>query len=385
MKIPLFNLGFRPFFLFAGLYAVLSVLFWSIIYSTEFKLPSSSISVLNWHSHEMIYGYSLAVIAGFLLTASRNWTGIQTIHGTPLLLLTCIWIIARIFFNLGVIVAACISDLLFMFFLLVTITYPILKAGQWKNMVVVSILLLLFICNLFFYLGALGIAGNGIYLGIYGGLYLVVALILIIGRRVMPFFIERGVEYPVKLYNHRILDLTSLILIILFVVFDLTNYSQILSAYIAFFLFIINAARLIGWHTYGIWQRPLLWSLYLGMWFICLGFLLYSLGYLAGISKFIAIHAFSYGGIGCVTLAMMSRVALGHTGRDIRKPPYAIGLAFAILLSGAVTRVIFPLISPSYYDVWIFCSQVLWMIAFLLYTYLYFPMLVRERIDGEFG
>ncbi len=382
---PLFNLGFRPFFFCAGLYAVISVLVWSLVYLAGFKLPLETVSPFQWHAHEMIYGYAAAVITGFLLTAVKNWTGVQTLHGMPLLLLVCLWMAARLFFNLGLLPAAAVFDLLFLLCVAASLIGPIRQAGQWKHMAIISKLLLFFIGNLLFYLGTLGYLENGIFWGIYGGLYLVISLILMIGRRVVPFFIERGVGYPVSLRQSRLLDVGSLVVFLVFFILELGQFSRAASAWTALLLFFINAARLIGWHTPGIWRKPLLWSLYLALWSVCFGFLLVFLAYLPGLSVFIAVHAFAYGGIGLMTLAMMSRVSLGHTGRDIHNPPAGIGLAFGLLLIGTLIRVALPVISPPFYLWWIGASQVLWILAFLIFCYLFIPVLSRARIDGEPG
>jgi len=383
--IPLFNLGFRPFFLLAGFYAVLSILIWSLVYSTSFELPLQSIPGYQWHAHEMIYGYCLAVIAGFLLTASKNWTGIQTLNGIPLLLLTLLWLGARVSLYFGSIMTASVFDLLFNIFLSFAILYPIVKVRQWRQFVIITLLMLFIVGNSMFYLGAFGIFENGVTFGIYCGLYLIIGMILILARRVLPMFIERGVGYSVSLYNSKWIDLSNTLCFIVFFISELILENHTFSSYAALALFFINAFRLAYWHTAGIWKKPLLWSLYLSMWFICFGFLLFFSGHFFWVSKFLAIHAFSYGGIGAITLAMMSRVALGHTGRNISAPPRLIGFAFGVMMVGGIVRVVLPLIIPSHFLSWIILSQILWVIAFGAFTCLYFPILIRPRIDGKAG
>jgi uncharacterized protein involved in response to NO len=162
-------------------------------------------------------------------------------------------------------------------------------------------------------------------------------------------------------------------------------YQAPLSAYLALILFVINARRLIGWYTPGIWKKPLLWSLYLSFWFICLGFVLFVASHFLGIDKSLAIHAFAYGSIGVMTLGMMSRVALGHTGRGIQAPPPAIAYAFGILLGGAIIRVLLPLIDTQRYLLWIGLSQALWLISFIIFIVVYLPILSKPRIDGRPG
>ncbi len=385
--ITLFNLGFRAFFLAAGIFSIITMALWAAIYFLHVPFPLHDISSSQWHAHEMIYGYCMAVIAGFLLTAVKNWTGMQTIYGTPLMLLFALWVTARLLFMLGspYLFVAGIFDALFMLGLIVAVSTPIIKAKQWRQIAVLSKLILLSAGNISFYLGLSNLLDSGVYWGLYGGLYLVIGLILTVGRRVLPFFIERGVDYQVKLFNSKWIDGLSLVLFLGFFITELFLSNQALSSYLALSLLLIHSVRLIGWYTPGIWQKSLLWSIYLSFWFICIGFLLFAGIHFWGLSKFIAIHAFAYGGIGVITLGMMSRVALGHTGRDIKNPSVAIGYAFRLLLLGAAIRIFGPLFNSTNYVIWIGLSQAIWIISFFIFTVIYLPILSKPRVDGQFG
>lgn len=322
-KIAVLNLGFRLFFLGAGVFAIISILLWTSIYVFQFQLQITKISYFQWHAHEMLYGFTMAVIAGFLLTAVKNWTGIQTLHGLSLFGLFALWLLARILFLFGTrfVFIAAIFDILFMFFLIMSVTYPIIKVKQWKQIGIMAKLVLLAICNGFFYFGAAGVLEQGVYWGIYGGLFLIIGLVLTIGRRVIPFFIEAGVGYPVKIFNLIWIDTSSLLLYLAFFVVEVFIGNQQLSAFISMGLFITTSIRLIGWHTVGIWRKPLLWSLFIAFVFIDFGFLLIASSGFINFPKVLAIHAFSFGGIGLITLSMMARVSLGHTGRNVQSPP----------------------------------------------------------------
>ena len=150
-------------------------------------------------------------------------------------------------------------------------------------------------------------------------------------------------------------------------------------------LALLHAWRLLGWHTKGIWKKSLLWSLYLGYAWLVAGFALKALTYWSMINPMLAIHAFTYGGVGMITLSMMARVALGHTGRDVFHPPKVLALLFLILLAGAVTRVVLPLLTTGSYAMWVMVSQWLWITAFSGFVLLYAPMLVKGRVDGKYG
>lgn len=386
-RFALFNLGFRPFFLGAGLFAVISVALWLAYFLGLFALPSGPISSFQWHAHEMIYGYAMAVIAGFLLTAVQNWTGLPTPKGIKLALLFGLWAAARLFFSLGepYLIASAICDLLFTSILLVVLSRLVIQSKQHKQFAVIAKLLILLICNLLFYLGAYGYVTDGLLWGIYGGLYTIIGLILTIGRRVLPFFIERGVPESAQLFNSKWLDLSSLFAILIFFISELVLKNQALSAYAALVIAGVNAIRLIGWHTPGIWKKSLLWSIYLSFWFICFGFLLFAGNYFFAIPKHLAVHALAYGGIGLATLSMMSRVVLGHTGRDINKPPKIIVFAFVLFLIGVLFRVLLPLFDTVNYLTFIKISQLLWIFAFVIFTSTYLPILLKARTDGASG
>ncbi|MDT8385952.1 MAG: NnrS family protein [Thiogranum sp.] len=381
------RLGFRPFFLAAGSYAVVGMLFWFAAYSLNWTLPFAGISAMTWHAHEMIFGYSLAVIAGFLLAAVGNWTGLQTVRGTPLLLLFLAWLLARLLLlgETAWLIYAAAFDLLFMASLALAITAPILRARQWGNLGIVAIVLLLLGSNLLFYLGAGGWLEQGVYLGLYSGLYLILGLVLVMSRRVVPFFIERGVGYPVELRNSRIIDVTSLLVFLVFWLADLYQPNGVVVAWSAVVLVLLHGIRLQGWYTSGIWRKPLLWSLYLAHLAIILGFGLKALVYYVDLSPYLALHAYAVGGIGLITLGMMARVILGHTGRAVSDPPGAVFWLFAVLIVAMLVRVALPILHIERYALWIGLSQWLWIIAFSGFLLVYAPMLVHSRVDGKDG
>jgi len=360
---------------------------WSAIYDFQLSVPINNISKFQWHAHEMIYGYSMAVIAGFLLTAVRNWTGVQTLHGTPLLVLFSFWTIARVLFLFGTqyLFIAAFFDVAFALYLGFALAHPIIQVKQWRQLGILAKIILLTIGNMCFYLGAFNYIDNGLHWGIYGGLYIIIGLIMTLGRRVIPMFIERGVGYEVQLTNFRWVDISNIILVLVFFISELFLSNHILTAVMAFGLVITNTIRLYGWHTPGIWKVSLLWSLFISQVFIDIGFLLFAIASFLVISKNIAIHALAFGGVGIVTLSMMSRVSLGHTGRNINVPSILIKYALIALSVGAIFRVGFPLINSDYYLIWIIISQFLWITSFLLFAFVYAPILTQARVDGEPG
>ena len=382
---PVFlSLGFRPFFTAAAAFAVLSMLVWMQVYVFARGWTPGGLPAAVWHAHEMIFGYAMAVIAGFLLTAVRNWTGAPTLQGTPLLVLFLLWTAGRILILGGedmALTGAAVADFLFATLLLIAIARPVVKTGQWRQTGILSKVALLPCANLLFYAGIMGYFPQGVRAGLYSGLYLIVALVLVMARRVLPFFIEKDVGYPVRLTNRRWLDIAGLLAFFLFWIADILQPDGLPAAFLAGLLFILHTFRMAGWYTPGIWRRPLLWPLYGGYGFLVIGFALKAAVPVFGVSPLLALHAFAYGGIGLFTLGMMTRVSIAHTGRDILTPRPILFWMFAALAFGAIIRVIPPLVAPAQYVLWIGLSQALWIAAFAVFLFTCLPMLLKPSLD----
>ncbi len=387
-KTAFLQLGFRPFFTASLCFAVISVLAWMLIYINGWSLPATKYPTMLWHAHEMVFGYSIAVVAGFLLTAIRNWTGVPTLNNKPLLGLLLLWLLPRILplvSDDSLLPLTAFLDTAFGIGLFVAAIHPIAKKRQWMQAGIISKLLLITAANLVFYLGLFGIIPDGDRIGLYAGFYLLLALVLTMIRRLIPFFIEKGIEQPFQAKNFKLADIGSLVLFLMFAVSDIVDRNSQLTALLALAQFILHGFRLYHWHHVEIWKKPLLWILYLAYVWIALGFLLKAVSVWAGISPFIAVHSLAYGGVGLISLGMIARVSLGHTGRNVFDPPKSLKGIFIILTTGAVFRIVFPLIDSSHYQWWIVLAQILWMIAFAATLAIYLPMLIKARVDGRPG
>jgi uncharacterized protein involved in response to NO len=388
-RIAISHLGFRPFFLFGPLYAAVAMMLWLLM--MQFNLqPAATIRVgaINWHGHEMIYGYGMAVIAGFLLTAVRNWTSIQTLHGPKLLLLALLWSLPRVLlfiYGENYLWLAALCDLVFNFWLCAALMQPVIKVRQWAQVGLLSKVVLLGLSNALFYAELIYGMEGGIRMSLYSGIYLIISLILLMGRRVIPFFIERGVGYPVSLRNRLWVDRGNLIVMLVFWALAVFTPYTTAAAITALVLALLQGVRLYDWHTSGLWKKPLLWVLYLAFVWLTIGFLLTGLSLLGILDGKAALHALSAGAIGMLTMGMMARVAYGHTGRNVFEPPRYLGPLFAILFAAALLRVFGPLFDMAHYLIWIGSSQLLWIIAFGAFTLLYAPLLIKPRVDGSYG
>jgi uncharacterized protein involved in response to NO len=386
-KTTILMRGFRPFFLGAAVLAVLTMIIWMGVYLFQWPIGFAGISTFQWHAHEMIFGYSMAVIAGFLLTAAQNWTGQETLAGAGLGRLFAGWALARLLMLAGTqfILYAAIADLTFMLALGIAVARPIVQVRQKRQAPVLLILGLLFLANAAFYLGAAGLLGQGARWGIQGGLYLVLGIILFMGSRVIPFFTKGGVGHPVEIKNSRWNDIATFILYPLFALAEVFLPQHAAGALLAAGLTISNSLRVSGWHTLGIWQKPLLWGLFAAFIMINLGFLLRAMSLLTTIPTFLPVHAFAVGGVGIITLSMMARVTLGHTGRNIQHAPPVVTPVLIAMVLAASFRVFLPLLDPGHNQLWIAISATLWIISYALFAGFFIPMLLQPRADGKPG
>jgi len=336
----------------------------------------------------MMFGYVMAVVAGFLLTAIKNWTGEEVLRGKTLALLFLLWLVARLLPLTGLMIPVeiiAVADVAFLFFLGLACLRPVMKIKQYKQIGIISKIFLLMLCNVAFYLGLMGVLADGVQWGLYSAMYMIIALIFVMMRRVMPMFIKNGIDGEVELKNRAWVDHSSLVLLVCLWISDVFTEYDNLTAIFAVLLTLLHTLRLAGWYTSKIWSKSLVWVLVVAYAFFILGFALKALSITSGISPFLSVHAFTVGGIGMLTIGMMSRVALGHTGRNVFEPPAIVFWSFAVLLSGVIVRVVFPLFNMELYVYWIGISQLLWMISFAIFVVVYAPMLLSERVDGRDG
>jgi len=384
--IPLFRLGFRPFFLGAGLFAIVGMGFWMAAYTFSLPVLPPHLPPMVWHAHEMIYGYAFAVIAGFLLTAIRNWTDIPTIRGSRLVAVFLLWALARVSLLLPgqwALILAGISDVLFAVSLCLALATPILQAKQRRQLGIIGKVLALMIGNILFYLGIPNVLPDGIRIGLSLGLYTILSLIFVLARRVIPMFMARALGKTVQVKNYSWVDISSLPLFLAFVIADVFLQSAVWTAWLSLALCGVHGVRLWGWHLPGLWQKPLLWVLYAAYAWLVVGFGLKWAVWAADVSPYLAVHAWATGGIALMTLGMMARVSLGHTGRNVLEPPTLVGPLFLIMVGSALFRVLFPLLWPSLEHLWIGCSQSLWIVAFSFFVILYGPILLQPSLESE--
>lgn len=378
----LLALGFRPFFLVAGLAAIVLMAIWLATYALGLDLEEYYGGVV-WHGHEMVFGYAVAVIAGFLLTAVRNWTGVPTASGLLLLSLVTLWSAGRVAPFAGAVLPPGIIaavDLAFLPCLALAVFIPVYRAGQGRNVQFPVILLVLAAANALTH-PVFGLGPEWQSRGLWFAVGLIGLVITVMGGRVIPFFIEKAVP-GARPATSALLDGASIASVVLVAIAWLLFREHPAAALLSAAAGLLNGWRLLRWHVRGLWRVPLLWVLYLGYGWVVVGLLLAAIAGLGRLNPFVALHALTAGGVGVLTLGMMARVSLGHTGREMRAPR-GISVAFLVINLAALARTVGPAFFPTAYVGWIIAAGLLWIAAFGTFVAVFAPVLSRPRVDGR--
>ncbi|AXI61070.1 short-chain dehydrogenase [Pseudomonas kribbensis] len=377
---PVFSLGFRPLFLAGAGFAALAILIWGLWLYGHWFDPQPAGGMLAWHRHEMPFGFAAAIVAGFLLTAVPNWTGIPGVRGGALIALVIVWLLGRVAWWMPLPVALILAlQWAFLPLLAVLLARDLIAAGKRDNYPIVLVLALIAGCQALTLIGLFNDDTGLQRQGVLGALWLIAALMTVIGGRVIPFFIQRGLNRPSAPAAHplptRLLLVGSLLTAITFA----TGLNDVLRPWLAA-LFALTGSlqilRLIRWHDRGMWRVPLLWSLYLAYGWMALAIWAMAAWHLGLLGQqSLATHALAVGGVGGLILAMIARVSLGHTGR-LLQPPKAVVLGFALVLIAAGCRVLLVPFS----GLGLGLSVVLWCAAFVLFLRHYTAILLKPRL-----
>ncbi len=383
---PIAAKGFRPFFLLAGLFATLVVPLWLLVIDGTVQI-STYLDPVNWHAHEMVFGFAVAVIAGFLLTAVGNWTKRETAVGIPLLGLAALWIAGRVLITVSHPLppwVVAVVDLSFLPALAIVIARPLIATRNHKNLVMVAILAALFAANLMVHLDALGVLAGWRRRGELLGVDVLVLVILVIASRVLPMFTRNATGVEGVVSSPR-LDRLVLGAMAIYVVLDLAAPGLALTPAWGVLVAVLAIAGSRRWGARYSGRSPLLWVLHAGYLWIPIGLGLRAVAAVTpAVSPQIATHALTIGAIGTLTLGMMARVALGHSGRMLvaARP---IAVAFALTLLAAVVRAAGAALGVQAYRSTLIAAGLVWTAAFALYLVVYAPILVSRRSDGKPG
>lgn len=384
-----FAYGFRPFFLLAGWFALLGMGAWLWLHQSA-DAWSGNLPVSQWHGHEMMFGFIVAAITGFMLTAVPSWTGSRGFGGWPLLLLTVVWLAGRVTMAVsGTLPFAALAaiELAFLPALAVLVAPPLLRARN-RNTPLLLVLLALWAADAAFLLGLHRSDPALASAALRFALNLVLLLITVIGGRIVPAFTanalrQRGIEFRMR--SIAPLERAVIVVMIALLLVDALWPSTALAGGVALAAGLAQGWRLAGWNGHRTLHDPIVWVLHVAYAWLSLGLLLKAAWLLGGFAwASFWMHALSAGAAASMILAVMSRAALGHTGRPLRVAP-AMTWSYLLLAAAAAVRVFGPVWLPFDYRTTIAAAAVLWLAALLIYVAIYTPILLQPRVDAKAG
>jgi uncharacterized protein involved in response to NO len=386
--MPFLSVGFRPFFLVAGGYAVLVVLAWFAVLDSVRSLPVAGDPVL-WHGHEMIYGFGAAVIAGFFLTITANWTGRGPFRGAGLAGLVALWALGRVaYWASGTLPAWLVGivDLSFLPCLVAIAMAPVIASGNRRQLVFVFIFAVLWLGNLWIFLDWSGIAAVDGRWGLRLGLYAAAMLITVMGGRIIPSFassyLKRSGKADTVRFDDR-LDRVVILSTLAVLVIDLAAGPSMATGILFLVLAGIHGRRVVNWRPGVALREPILWILYAGYGWLIVAFLLAAATDLVGVgSRTLVLHALGAGAMAVLMIAVMTRAGLGHTGRPVVAPPLIV-VCYVLINMAALARAVVPAFLPGLYGEAMALSALLWIGAFSLFVVVYAPILTGPRADRE--
>lgn len=379
--IPLFDLAFRPFFLSGALFSVIAVLVWTSLLNGWIGFYPYG-STIWWHSHEMLFGFATAIIVGFLLTAVQNWTGQSSVKGKSLALLWLLWFVARLMLaidlGLGRWVVALV-DLAFLPLVAFLLANLIIRVKLWRNLVFVFVILLMTIANGLMHWAVLSDNPGLATQGSYAMVMLVTLLMTVLGGRVFPMFTANGTGTQ-KVESIKWLEIGTIGSTVLIAIVYMTGIilPTELQTLLLMFAAVCHLIRLLRWRFWVTLKTPLVWSLHLSYACIPAGLFLMALHYSTNqIPLSTALHGLTIGAMGSMILAMITRVSLGHTGRNIVVGKLMSTAFIAIFLSFLV-RVFLPVLSNDY-SLSVAVAAILWALAYGIFSTTFFPILTTKR------
>ncbi len=379
---PLLRLGFRPFYLGAATYGMLAIPLWIALLLGQVSLNLPVPPVL-WHAHEMLFGFAIAVIIGFLLTAGKAWTGLATPRGGMLAALAGLWLAARLAAVFAPYAVYAALDLMLLPLVAAIFIQLMLRAGNRRNLPLGAILILLTLANAAFHGAVVGAIDIAPVHALHAGLALVVMIECVITGRVIPAFTMSALP-GVKLQAPPVLEQATLAVTALGLALWVLAPPQAFTAVVLAVAAVLHAQRLWRWKPLRTRARPILWVLHAAYAWLPIGLLLLALSQVGVVSVSAGIHALAVGATGGLIIGMMTRTARGHTGRPLQVSRYEVA-AYLLVAGAAVARVLLPLLAPQQLEIWLIGAATAWSLACALYLFVFAPWLVASRLDGKDG
>lgn len=377
----LWQLGFRPFYLLAGAFAALSVPLWALQFSGW--LPRPYLAGALWHAHEMLFGYALAVVVGFLFTAGRNWSGRPTPTGAALAALALLWLAGRVLVLTPFGWAAALVNASFPLAAAAGLGQALIGGRNRRNYFFIGLLILLGLAQFGVHLSHMGVLELPGWLGIRLGLDMLLFIMAVMGGRVIPMFTNNGVP-GANARRFAALEWLALCSLLLLAAADALALQGVALAALLALCAAAHLARLTLWQPWRTLRAPLVWVLHAAYLWVVLHLSLRAAAELGWIAPSIAVHALTVGGVGGLTLGMMTRTARGHSARPLRADAFDTACYLGVN-AAALLRVLLPLAAPETTPAATLASAFLWSAAFALFTLRYWPVLTRARLDGKPG
>lgn len=377
----LWQLGFRPFYLLASVFAAGSVALWAAQFAGWLRTPYLSGPL--WHAHEMLFGFTLAVVVGFLFTAGRNWSGRPTPTGALLAAMAALWLAGRVLVLTPYGWAAAAANAAFPVAAALALAVPFWASRNRRNYFFVGLLLAMGVANGALHLTQLGVLALPAWLGVQAGLDVVLFIMAVMGGRVIPMFTNNGVPGAGAVRDVRV-ERLALGATLAVLAADLVQWQGAAVAAVAAVAAGAHALRLALWRPQRTLRTPLVWVLHAAYAWIPLHLGLRAAAEAEWIAGSIAVHALTVGAVGGLVIGMMTRTARGHTARPLRADRADVA-CYVLVLLAAVVRVGGPLLAPALWMQAVVASAVLWSAGFGLYALRYAPVLLRPRLDGKPG
>lgn len=370
-RFALWDLGFRPFYMLASTFAALSILIWSLQFSGF--LPHAYLQGPIWHAHEMLFGFTLAVLTGFLLTAGQNWSGQPTPKGVYLGALAALWVAGRVLVLSSWAWLAAITNAAFPLAVAVALGVSLYRGRNRRNYFFVGLLLLMSLAQLVIHLNAMGYLSVPGWAGVALGLDVMLFVLSVMGGRVIPMFTNNAIP-AANAQRHPWVEKASLGLVLALLLADALRVSSGWIALLAVLAMLAHLNRLWLWNPLKTLRTPLVWVLHAAYAWIPVHLLLRALAAADWIAPSVATHALTVGAIGGMVIGMMTRTAMGHTGRKLVAGKTEVTCYF-LLTTAAVVRVFVPLLMPALIIQAVLLSALLWSASFALYAVRYWPIL----------
>jgi uncharacterized protein involved in response to NO len=374
----------------AGIYAIVPIgtIYWAI---TSGRWPEDALPLFVWHGHETLFGFVAAAVAGFLLTAVPTWTGTKAVSGFPLIGLVLLWLAGRAVLSPWVQSTNLLAQLIGVAFfpaLAITVAIPLIRTKNFRNLLFIFLLAILFLGEIAFHARYFGWIEEQPLDGLRLTINTVMVMIVIVGGRIIPAFTRNALvamRRDAKIKSQRMIDIAAILSVAGVLLGDVFAMDSMLTGVLAALSAGLLLIRLTGWGGLRTLDVPLLWVLHLGTCWLVFALALKALWLLGGFGWAMNwMHAFTAGVFGTMILGVMTRVALGHTGRPL-DVSWLVVVSYVLVSAAALTRVLGPWFAPNYYTLVLTASIAAWAAAFVIFLVGYTPILFKPRSDGRAG